>query len=184
MSIETSTNPEVDASEALYHIAVHYIQQTLDLLTSTVTEDEHLSFSSNLIPGSTIGKHLRHLHQHFLLLLSSLPSSSSAPTEPLSLSYDVRSRNLASETSHAAAVASFEDLKERLAEGRNVPSGLSVKLEAVTPVVVQVESSWAREVIAVGELHLSVPPDFGVAPSTLAFRDSSSTEKLVDPPKL
>lgn len=91
-----------------------------------------------------------HTHDHLRLLLDSLKSSDASSNTPLSLSYDTRSRNVAAETSRAAALASFEDLRKRLEQetdkGRRVDSSRPIKLEAVTPVVVEVQSSWAREV--------------------------------------
>ena len=114
---------------------------------TAVTTDEQLTHASTLIPGSTIGKHLRHTHDHFRLLLDALRTSS--PATPLLLSYDTRSRNVASETSHAAALESFRNLRRRLehetSEGA-VESTRRVLLEAVTPERVGLESSWAREV--------------------------------------
>ncbi|KAL8291665.1 hypothetical protein RQP46_001923 [Phenoliferia psychrophenolica] len=196
-----STAPEtVDtfASESLFKTAALLLSQCIELLESSVTTDSQLTHISTLIPGSTIGKHLRHTHDHFRLLLDSLRSSPPSPS-PLLLSYDTRSRNVASESSHAAALESFRNLRRRLedetSEGR-VDSGRRVLLEAVTPETVDLESTWARElwfaslhathhfallrVVAVGELHLSVPPEFGVAPSTLVYRSSGDRS----PPKL
>lgn len=191
---------EPNPSESLYQVAQILLQQVISLLQGAVITDEQLSFTSELIPGSTIGKHLRHTHDHFRLLLDSLSSPTSSSNAPLTFSYDTRSRELKSETSHQVALDSFADLMKRFEvetdEGRRVQAGKKVLLEAVTPDLVELESSWARElwfaclhathhfallrVIAAGELNISIPPDFGVAPSTLAARASS-----VDaPPKL
>lgn len=46
-------------AEPLYYIADALLSQIIHLLQETVTSDEQLSFESKLIPGSTIGKHLR-----------------------------------------------------------------------------------------------------------------------------
>lgn len=48
-----------DAAEPLYYVASILITQVISLLSSTITTDAQLSFTSELIPGSTIGKHLR-----------------------------------------------------------------------------------------------------------------------------
>ncbi|KAM0747898.1 hypothetical protein T439DRAFT_328562 [Meredithblackwellia eburnea MCA 4105] len=191
-----STPPEgySDSSRALYQVAQILLQQVVDLLNTTITKDCELSHPSTLIPGSTIGKHLRHVNDHFRLLLDSLRSSSSSSTsggeQLLECNYDIRTRNIASETSHAASLESFRHLLRRLeretGEGRNVRPERKVRLEAVTPVRVLLDSSWARElwfsclhathhfallrVVAVGELGLDIPKEFGVAPSTLVSR--------------
>lgn len=49
------------SSEPLTQVASILISQVISLLESTITTDEHLSFTSVLIPGSTIGKHLRYV---------------------------------------------------------------------------------------------------------------------------
>jgi hypothetical protein len=89
--------------------------QARNLLVDTLTADEHLTFESRLMPGSTIGidycfglalnrvliltralqlgKHLRHARDHFELLLQSISSH-----PPLIFSYDKRMRNTPMET--------------------------------------------------------------------------------------
>ncbi|GAA5962144.1 hypothetical protein JCM21900_006981 [Sporobolomyces salmonicolor] len=188
-AVGSATNP----SEQLYLVAIHYLSQVIELLRTTVTTDEQLQHPSKLSSGSTIGKHLRHLHDHYRLLLDSLSSAAAAAapsSAALRVNYDVRQRDGSAESSHAAALESFEALRARLEretdQGRAVDPARPVRLEAVTPVVVEVGTTWARElwfasfhavhhfalvrVIAVGELGLDVPPDFGVAPSTLVHR--------------
>ncbi|GAA5886818.1 hypothetical protein JCM5296_006411 [Sporobolomyces johnsonii] len=192
-AVGSATNP----SEQLYLVAMHYLSQVIDLLRTTVTTDEQLQHTSKLSSGSTIGKHLRHLHDHYRLLLDSLSSAAAAPaasSSELRVNYDVRQRNGSAESSHAAALESFVTLRARIEsetdQGRAVEPERPVRLEAVTPVVVEVGTTWARElwfasfhavhhfalvrVIAVGELGLDVPPDFGVAPSTLVHRSQES----------
>ncbi|BGP18927.1 hypothetical protein JCM10213_005487 [Rhodosporidiobolus nylandii] len=202
--------------EVLAAVARHFLSQALALLQETATSDELLSHPSKLSPGSTVGKHLRHLADHYAALFQAVegataasgasptspshPSSSRANESPLRLSYDNRARNVAAETSHAAAVRQFEDLQERLerlvggakADGRGrIGAEREIRLEAVTPVKVEVGTTFARElwfasfhavhhfalirVIACGELGLTVPDDFGVAPSTLKHRESEAS---------
>ncbi|GAA5864020.1 hypothetical protein JCM8547_005310 [Rhodosporidiobolus lusitaniae] len=186
--------------EVLYLVALHFIDQASALL-KTVNE-EQLTATSRLSPGSSIGKHLRHIVDHYTPLLdaleaSSLPSSpSTSPTShpTLRVNYDRRTRNGAAETSLTAARAQFETLRMRLArctgEGKGVDPERAVRLEAVTPVKVEVGTTVARElwfssfhavhhfalirVIACGELDLTVPDDFGVAPATLKHRESEA----------
>ena len=158
---------DTSASESLFRVAHVLLSQVVQLLEQSgelalsggeaevpaehslwsVTTDDQLTHASTLIPGSTIGKHLRHTHDHFRLLLDSLRTSS--PSTPLLLSYDTRSRNVASENSHAASLESFRSLRRRLEEETcegAIDSARRVLLEAVTPERVDLESSWAREV--------------------------------------
>lgn len=195
---ESSTSPDVETAEHLYHTAQHYIQQVLQLLETTVTKDEQLQHTSTRSAGSTLGKHLRHLHDHYRLLLDALPAEPNPSSlEPLHVNYDVRSRNGDAENHHAACVESFRHLKRRFERetnrGRGIRSDRKVFLTALVPEKIEVESTYARELWLVsfhavhhlaiiktilGELNLSASEDFGVAPSTLVHRKESTPNKL------
>ncbi|KAM0788035.1 hypothetical protein ACM66B_006234 [Microbotryomycetes sp. NB124-2] len=175
------------------------LQQIVAMLSDVVSTDEQLSFESTLIPGSTVGKHLRHTHDHYRLLLEACEQQSDQ--DRIHLSYDVRSRNVTSETSHQAALDSFKAIRKRLADvthkGKAIEADKSVLLDAVTPFVVSVESSFARElwfcilhathhlallrVIVVGELGLPLERSFGVAPSTIVHRSWDQQHRQATP---
>ncbi|BGP29588.1 hypothetical protein JCM10296v2_001327 [Rhodotorula toruloides] len=198
-AVSDSDNP----SEVLYLVACHFLSQLEHLLQTSVVTDYHLTFTSKLSPGSTIGKHIRHLVDHYRLLLEGLKqsnasssSSSSSSQSPLLVDYDVRTRNQEAETSHAACLESVRILRDRIAqetgEGKSVDPERIVRLKATTPVQVEVGTTFARElwfasfhavhhfallrVIATGELGLDVAKDFGVAPSTLVHRQEDKEE--------
>ncbi|KAK4051268.1 hypothetical protein OIO90_004749 [Microbotryomycetes sp. JL221] len=188
-----------DSLEKLWTVADEMLQQIIDMLDQVVQRDDQLKFESSLIPGSTIGKHLRLLldaceqaqSKQDERLFSSSTSSSSTRSD-IHLSYDVRSRNVESEESCSKALESFQQLQHRLAKvtskgkATTLQGDRKVVLNAVTPFVVTVTSSFARElwfcmlhathhlallrVIVVGELGLELPPTFGTAPSTLVQR--------------
>ncbi|GAA6021880.1 hypothetical protein JCM10207_004530 [Rhodosporidiobolus poonsookiae] len=235
-AIASAVGDASNPSEVLYLVAQVFLRQALDLLHSSVRTDDQLAATSRLSPGSSVGKHLRHLADHYKALLDALegsatpsaPSSSSASTSsdprpppssssagtasgaadsshpppssassaaPITLDYDNRSRNVLAEHSHAAAVKQFEDLSARLErlmrKGTAIEAEREVRLTATTPVRVEVKTSFARElwfasfhavhhfalirVIVCGELGLTVPEDFGVAPSTLKARESEGS---------
>ena len=175
--------------------------------------DRILTYESTLIPGSTIGKHLRHTLDHYRLLLESVPPSSSM-AGPLEVNYDTRMRLLDMEGDPAVALRSFEEVERLLdAAADRMSLDKPVKLTALTPHHQEFESSFGREVracvschsrsprcqadplllpltkqlwfvalhaihhysllrvIATGELRMRLPDNFGVAPSTLAFRE-------------
>lgn len=171
LATNDTAQPPADLSTAsLHQVASILISQVISLLRETVTTDEQLTFTSELIPGSTIGKHLRsvvtptalrgnadgmgrgrHIHDHFRLLLDALSTASTLPsTTPLPLNYDIRTRNLSSETLHAVALDSFVSLSSRL----DVETGPRAKLDgsrkvllsATTPLPVEVGTTVAREV--------------------------------------
>ncbi|GAA5960441.1 hypothetical protein JCM3765_007515 [Sporobolomyces pararoseus] len=197
-STQESSSPEIDTAEQLYHTAQHYIGQVLQLLETTVTKDEQLQHTSTRSAGSTLGKHLRHLHDHYRLLLDAIPTSpTSSSSEPLKVNYDIRTRNGDAESRHQACVDSFKHLSERLKRetkfGKGIPANRKVYLTALVPEKIQVESTYGRELWLVsfhavhhlaiiktilGELNLSASEDFGVAPSTLVHRKESTPNKL------
>lgn len=160
----------MDDTEAIYSVANSLLLQLIAVLHSTIVTSEQLCHPSTLIPSSTIGKHLRHIHDHFRLLLDAMllqqrrtlsltsASSTAVPSDshiaddqpPISFSYDTRSRNLPSETIHAAALESFVSLAKRLEVetemGRKVNRNEKLILKAVIPYEVAVETTAAREV--------------------------------------
>jgi hypothetical protein len=113
------------------------------VLSTSVTTSAQLSFDSLLIPGATIGKHLRHILDHYRLLLDVVQD----PTLPL-LSYDRRVRMTLIETSVPDALEAVQTVQDRLKAVRSLPHWLKrkVKLEAVTPEEVQLETTLGREV--------------------------------------
>lgn len=130
-------------SAALVDTALTLLDQAWRLLSKSVTSSAQLSEDSRLIPGATIGKHLRHALDHYRLLLDVIEDASL----PL-LSYDRRVRMTLIETSIPDALEAVEIIQHRL---RSLPSDGSwlkrkVKLEAVTPEEVQLETTLGREV--------------------------------------
>lgn len=170
-SIERTASDPSNTSEVLYHVACHFLDQLESFLRHCVTTDEQLSHVSQLSPGSTVGKHIRHLVDHYRLLLDGLvqagaaagASSSddlnvddgrliaeqAAPLAPLRVNYDIRLRNGDVESDHAACLDSLRQLKARLSRetgrGRAVDPERAVRLTATTPVEVQVSTTFARE---------------------------------------
>lgn len=177
-SIETTADDPRNPSEVLYHVACHFLDQLEDFLQRTVTTDAQLSQVSKLSPGSTVGKHIRHLTDHYRLLLEGLSESGAsaatkdedaarlagaAPLPPIHVNYDVRLRNGPVETSHQACLDSVVQLKERLAretgEGHEIDPERRVRLTATTPVEVQVSTSFARELWFASFHAGQSPPD-------------------------
>ncbi|GAA5849952.1 hypothetical protein JCM9279_002472 [Rhodotorula babjevae] len=198
-ALSSAASGAQNPTEVLYLVALHFIDSFTSLLRTSVTSDDHITFQSKLSSGSTIGKHARHLADHYRLLLDGTARAAAASSSPIDVNYDIRSRNLAAETSHAACVESFEHLRAQLAdvtrEGHGVDPERAVRLHATTPFEVEVGSSFARELwfasfhavhhfalirVIATEQGIEVPSEFGVAPSTLVHRkesDESSAHK-------
>ncbi|KZT61330.1 hypothetical protein CALCODRAFT_428109 [Calocera cornea HHB12733] len=188
-----STQPEDDVGSGSYSTSLDQIifvstavlQQGVDLVNNVLTEDEQMVYGSKMLPGSTIGKHLRHARDYFDLLLSCL----SRP-KPFELNYDLRSRNVPMETSRPIAATALEGTIKQLRElQENRQQSIlddPVTLEAVTPFKQVMQTTVGRELwfgalhaihhwsmirlIAAGEMGIELDPSFGVAPSTLQHR--------------
>jgi hypothetical protein len=125
----TSHTISDSALSRLHLVASTVLLQAVDMLNTQVTEDAQLVYSSKHIPGSTIGKHLRHATDHFQLLLDCI----SRP-KPHVFSYDVRVRGLPMESSRLEALTVFDDVLKKL--DSTVPNSdlsLPLTLNAVTP---------------------------------------------------
>jgi len=165
----------------LVSVSKTILLQAVDLVENHLTSDDQLTVHSKFLPGSTIGKHLRHARDHFTLLLDCI---SSPP--PHILSYDTRSRNTPVESSLTAAREALLETIRRLE--KVVPEAKlnePVTLNAVTPHTQVFETSFGRELwfaslhcvhhwsmvrVLAGELNVKLTDDFGFAPSTLLYQ--------------
>jgi len=165
----------------LLYVARVVLRQGIDLLDAHITSNDQLTVHSKYLPGSTIGKHLRHSRDHFELLLDCIKSP-----PPYVLSYDVRLRNTPMEQDrHAARAALLETIRhlEEVVPGADASTPLT--LQAVTPFLQEFDTSFGRELwfaglhcvhhwsmirVIAGELNITLADDFGFAPSTLVFQ--------------
>lgn len=130
---------------------------------------------------SPIGAHLRHVLDHYDSLLSGLESGA--------IDYHTRERDPATETSPARAIERIRLIEDRL-NNDLTPHGASLSLRiSVNDPTATIPTTAERELfftlshtlhhfamIAMIARHAnhSMPKDFGVAPSTLAHRNSLS----------
>ncbi|OSX67785.1 hypothetical protein POSPLADRAFT_1127479 [Postia placenta MAD-698-R-SB12] len=176
---------EATALAKLLEVSTIVVQQAVDLVDGSLTSDEQLTVQSRYMPGSTIGKHLRHARDHFVLLLDCLSSSS-----PHVLNYDIRSRNTPMESSRQAARESLLAVIEQLTTV--VPEAKlddSITLQAITPYPQVVQTTFGRELwfaglhaihhwsmvrVIAGEMGIKLADSFGFAPSTLVHNANGS----------
>jgi hypothetical protein len=59
LSMTSSTSAALEQYRLLRSVAIGLVDQAIDLLQHVVVSDALLSTVSDLVPGSTIGKHLR-----------------------------------------------------------------------------------------------------------------------------
>jgi len=171
-----------DSIEKLLFVSKTVLLQAIDLLDNHLDSDDRLTTSSQYLPGSTIGKHLRHARDHFQLLLN---VASSPP--PHVLSYDIRIRNTPMESSRSAAKESILDTIKHLEElVPRVNMDDQMTLQAVTPFLQEFQTTFGRELwfaalhcvhhwsmvrVIAGEMGIILSEDFGFAPSTLIYQD-------------
>ncbi|ETW87533.1 hypothetical protein HETIRDRAFT_121883 [Heterobasidion irregulare TC 32-1] len=167
--------------EQLLDVSTKVLAQAIDLLDNSLTSDDQLTVSSKYLPGSTIGKHLRHARDHFSLLLECITSS-----PPRVLSYDKRSRNTPMESSRQAAREAIQETIAKLkAVVPNSKLDAPLSLDAVTPYEQTFQSTFGRELwfaglhavhhwsmvrVITGELNIQLEESFGFAPSTLVHQ--------------
>ncbi|KAJ7783428.1 hypothetical protein DFH07DRAFT_787680 [Mycena maculata] len=173
----------------LLRVSKIVLQQGIDLLDDHITSNDQLIRASQYLPGSTIGKHLRHSRDHFELLLDCIQSP-----PPHVLSYDVRIRNTPMETDRDVAREALSETIKRLQEvvpGADHSTRLT--LQAVTPYLQEFDTSFGRELwfaglhcvhhwsmvrVIAGELNIKLAEDFGFAPSTLVYQGELIIEHL------
>ncbi|CAO1622519.1 unnamed protein product [Parajaminaea phylloscopi] len=187
-----SADTRAQAEDAMRACAVQILEQPIEMLRSGVVQDRELSTQSQGVSGSTVGKHLRHVLDHFRLFLDSLESSP-AESVPL-IDYDRRLRAVPIETSSKAALDEFVHTQERVKRVlKTSPSDRGpimerpVILQATTPIIQEFRSTIGREIwficlhsihhfalarVVLKELGVSdqISAEFGVAPSTLVYR--------------
>ncbi|KLO20520.1 hypothetical protein SCHPADRAFT_934359 [Schizopora paradoxa] len=186
-------HPE-DNMDNLLAVGVIVLKQAVDFVQESVTTDEQLTFRSKFIPGSTIGKHLRHARDHYVLLLESVNSNPSSyigsegqPESMPSLSYDMRTRNTPMEASRTSAIEALQSCILQLEEiVPKIRKDARIKLHAVTPFEQVFETTFARELwfaalhavhhwsmvrVIAAEQNMSSEESFGIAPSTLVYHD-------------
>ncbi|KAL0094734.1 hypothetical protein J3Q64DRAFT_1715664 [Phycomyces blakesleeanus] len=134
------------------------------------------------MPCGTLGKHIRHVYDHFSLLLIQLPLTSNGWV----VDYDERSRNTTLETSQKEAIRHLKAIQERLTATTSIdynsPLTLHANIDPESSLKSHFVSSFGRELwfcclhaihhyatikIICVESGIDVPEDFGMAPSTL-----------------
>jgi len=176
-------NHATKTSSNLIEISNKILEQPIGLIANM--SQDIFTQESKLMPKSTIGKHIRHMSDHFRILLSNPDLTCN------DVNYDLRSRNVAAETDPAATIQLLKELQSRLPALGHLPFDTSITLTAtIDPNMPpeQYQSSLGRELwyCCIHAIHhyasvkticlehgLEVPDTFGVAPSTLQHAQNS-----------
>jgi len=172
--------------EQLIDVGTTILSQALDFVNDSITSDEQLTVHSQYMPGSTIGKHLRHARDHFTLLLDCVTRP-----QPYVLSYDVRSRNTPMESSRKDARVAIESAIAQVKEVvPGVPLDAPITLNAITPYSQTMQTTFGRELwfaglhavhhwsmirVIAGEQGIQLDKSFGFAPSTLVHQGKEAS---------
>ncbi|KAI8988494.1 hypothetical protein BDF20DRAFT_855971 [Mycotypha africana] len=169
-------------------MACKLLQQSLDLVQYLT--DEQYTRDSVVMPGGTIGKHLRHANDHFRLLYkqcSIKSENNNECTNPINciVDYDIRQRNNPSEIDRSIMMDDIKRLQTTIKQCK-IPLETDVTLlaavDAADPNKYPFKTSYGRELFysCIHAIHhyasikaicieqgILVPAEFGVAPSTL-----------------
>ncbi|CDS08391.1 hypothetical protein LRAMOSA09754 [Lichtheimia ramosa] len=179
---------------AMFIVANKLVQQLIDLLDSLPNSDDDQVYTkpSIVMPGGTIGKHSRHIYDHFHLLFLHNPKLGSDPTTDNRwiVDFDDRSRDRPMEVKHENAIRSLKEMQLKLHEAQvkvplDTPLLLAATIDASDKIPkYHMESSFERELwyCCMHAIHhyasikaiciehdIPVSKDFGVAPSTSLY---------------
>jgi uncharacterized damage-inducible protein DinB len=133
---------------------------------------------SQVLPGGTVGKHLRHVLDHYAAIVECIDCAAE-------VDYDHRDRDTPMETDRDAAMARLAGLRERVAGLTRVSEATSVRVRVMVTSdggEALLASSVARELAfathhavhhqammkaIAGEFGVEAGPEFGKAPSTI-----------------
>ncbi|TFK57472.1 hypothetical protein OE88DRAFT_1651212 [Heliocybe sulcata] len=176
---------EQTSLQQLLTVSTTVLSQAVDLVENILTSDDQLTVSSQYLPGSTIGKHLRHARDHFIILLDSISGQ-----PPYIFNYDVRLRNTPMETSlQSAREQLLQTITQLEAVVPKARLDEPMTLNAVTPFPQVLQTTFGRELwfgalhavhhwsmirVIAGEQSIQLEDSFGFAPSTLVHKGSDA----------
>ncbi|KAJ1649949.1 hypothetical protein IWQ61_009114 [Dispira simplex] len=182
--------------EQLVHSAVGVLTQAIQFIQQPGLTDELFTRSSRLVPSSTIGKHVRHVCDHYRLLLQALPKpgasiEGSEDNPEIAIFYDKRQRQVPTESHTEVAEEQMRELVHALRQFHQV---CPVPLDTMVVVKAQIDSHSEHHVSLPStlrrelwfcthhaihhyaiiktlsiEFEVPVTADFGIAPSTLQY---------------
>lgn len=174
----TSLTTQGECCTRVVAAADHVLGQCADLIGRI--SDETFSSPSRVLPGGSIGKHLRHMIDHF-------SAAAEAAATGLSIDYDHRERNVPMERDTRAALQAIGAVRARLREAAERPMSTPVTVRVMlsgSGELADLTSSAAREIFfamhhavhhqammraIAAEFGTEVDVDFGKAPSTLNY---------------
>ncbi|WP_020527234.1 hypothetical protein [Flexithrix dorotheae] len=169
----------------LKDVSIEIINQLIDVTRQL--QPGEFSLPLELLSGSSIGKHQRHVIEFYQILLSNYKKGK--------LSYDKRAHNGEMENNRDKAIMALQKLKDSLQllkSDKALLLGASYSTDKDEKIYM--ESSLARELafnlehaihhmaivkiaIKLNFPHISIPKNFGIAYSTLQYEKSNEDKK-------
>ncbi len=171
---------------AAFAAALGVLLKQLDSLLSDITPHQYTASAGDVFMNATVGGHVRHALDH----IAALAVLDNPDSTPIRLDYEHRVRGTAIETDTLAARAEAVRLTALIARIATAPPSRAVDVLAApsrSAAPLTLNSTLARELafvlshtihhcailrIMLAARGISVPADFGFAPSTLAYQDA------------
>ncbi len=165
---------------------IHFLKQGIDLLNSI--EDEQYAFNNGKYFKSGIGRHFRHILEHYQSLIDGYSEK---------INYDDRDRDLRLETDRTFAITTMRSVIDSLQVFVEQPHLIDRKIEIQSNESIgEKESPWSessvrRELqflishtvhhyaliaLILKTMGIETDEDFGVAPSTLKYEKQKSVK--------
>lgn len=161
---------------------IYFLEQGISLLLSI--SDEQYSFNNGKYFKSGIGRHFRHVIEHYTSLINGYTNK---------VNYDDRDRDLKLETSRNSAISALRSIIDSVEIFQIKPDLIKNKVEVMSNGGIYVEESpWSNSTIRrelqflvshtvhhyaligliLKTMDVVIPEDFGIAPSTLKYESS------------
>lgn len=156
---------------------IYFLKQGISLLNS-VTDDQY-SFNNGTYFKSGIGRHFRHIIEHYLSLINGYKSK---------VNYDDRDRDIKLEKERVVAINALQSIISSITLFENEPELIDKQIEVMSNEGLSIENSpWSKATVRrelqflishtvhhyaligliLKTMGVVVPEDFGIAPSTL-----------------
>ncbi|XWN38349.1 MAG: hypothetical protein ROO71_05285 [Balneola sp.] len=166
---------------------IYFLKQGISLLSS-ITDDEY-SFNNGKYFKSGVGRHFRHIIEHYLSLINGYTDK---------INYDLRERDIKLETNRKLALSTlrhvidsveiFESNSELIDKKVEVKSNEGTKEEnspwSVSSIRRELQflishtvHHYALIALILKTMDVSVPENFGIAPSTLRYESEKEKAK-------
>ena len=166
---------------------IYFLEQGISLLSS-ITDNEY-SYNNGKYFKSGIGRHFRHIVEHYISLIDGYTEK---------INYDLRERDLKLETNRKAVISALRNIIDSIQTFELNPELINKKIEVKSNEGIgDGDSPWSvssirRELqflishtvhhyaligLILRTMDVTVPEDFGVAPSTLKYESEKETAK-------